>query len=64
MGIGADIGKTVSGSVERPRFFYLQEAEGTYIFRNALSLYTINESLLLRYASRRGVRENRNYYIN
>ncbi len=38
-------------------FFYLQEAEGVNIFRNALSLYTINESRLLRYASRRGLRK-------
>lgn len=37
-------------------FFYLQEAEGEKIFHNALSLYTINESRLLRYASRRGIR--------
>lgn len=37
-------------------FFYLQEAEGENIFRNALSLYSINESRLLRYASRRGIR--------
>ena len=38
-------------------FFYLQEAEGVNIFRNAMSLYTINESRLLRYASRRGIRK-------
>lgn len=38
-------------------FFYLQEAEGVNIFRNALSLYTINESRLLRYANRRGLRK-------
>lgn len=38
-------------------FFYLQEAEGFNIFRNAMSLYTINESRLLRYASRRGIRK-------
>ena len=38
-------------------FFYLQETEGVNIFRNALSLYTINESRLLRYASRRGLRK-------
>ena len=38
-------------------FFYLQEAESVNIFRNALSLYTINESRLLRYASRRGLRK-------
>ena len=40
-----------------PDFFYLQEAEGVNIFRNALSLYTINESRLLRYAGRRGIRK-------
>ena len=38
-------------------FFYLQEAEGENIFRNAMSLYAINESRLLRYASRRGIRK-------
>lgn len=38
-------------------FFYLQEAEGENIFQNALSLYSINESRLLRYASRRGIRK-------
>lgn len=38
-------------------FFYLQEAEGINILQNALSLYTINESRLLRYAGRRGIRE-------
>ena len=38
-------------------FFYLQEAEGFNIFRNAMSLYTINENRLLRYASRRGIRK-------
>ena len=38
-------------------FFYLQEAEGVNIFRNALSLYSINQSRLLRYASRRGIRK-------
>ncbi len=38
-------------------FFYLQESEGVNIFRNALSLYVINESRLLRYARRRGIRK-------
>ena len=38
-------------------FFYLQEAEGMNIFQNALSLYSINVSRLLRYASRRGIRK-------
>lgn len=40
-----------------PDFFYLQEAEGLNIFSNALSLYTINISRLLRYAGRRGIRK-------
>lgn len=38
-------------------FFYLQETEGINIIRNAFSLYNINESRLLRYAGRRGIRE-------
>lgn len=38
-------------------FFYLQDIEGTNIFQNALSLYVINESRLLRYANRRGIRK-------
>ncbi|MBO7067338.1 MAG: type IV toxin-antitoxin system AbiEi family antitoxin domain-containing protein [Bacteroidaceae bacterium] len=38
-------------------FFYMQEAEGTNIIRNALSLYTINENRLLRYAGRRGLKK-------
>lgn len=38
-------------------FFYLQESEGVNLFRNALSLYSINESRLLRYAGRRGIRK-------
>lgn len=45
-------------------FFYLQEAEGVNIFRNALSLYTINESRLLRYANRRGLRKEIETIIN
>lgn len=40
-----------------PDFSYLQDAEGVNIFRNALSLYSINESRLLRYANRRGIRK-------
>lgn len=38
-------------------FFYLQEAEGVNIFQNAFSLYSVNESRLLRYANRRGIRK-------
>lgn len=41
-----------------PDFSYLQGAESVNIFSNALSLYSINESRLLRYASRRGVRKD------
>ena len=47
-----------------PDFFYLQEAEGENIFRNALELYTINESRLLRYANRRGIKNEIETIIN
>lgn len=39
-----------------PDFFYLQGGEYFYIMENALSLYHINQSTLLRYASRRGIK--------
>ncbi len=38
-------------------FFYLQGGEYNYIMENAMSLFTINKSRLLRYASRRGVKK-------
>lgn len=38
-------------------FFYLQEGESRYIFETAFNLYNINQCRLLRYASRRGLRE-------
>ncbi len=38
-------------------FFYLQGSESQYIFENAFQLYTINTSKLLRYASRRGIKQ-------
>ena len=38
-------------------FFYLQDSEGVNIIRNAFELYAVNESRLLRYAGRRGIRE-------
>ena len=38
-------------------FFYLQDSEGDNILRNAYALYAVNQSRLLRYAARRGVRE-------
>ena len=44
-------------------FFYLQETEGVNIFQNALSLYSVNESRLLRYAGRRGIRQEINTII-
>ena len=45
-------------------FFYLQGSESNYIFENAFNLFTINETKLLRYASRRGIREEINSQIN
>ena len=41
-----------------PDFFYLQDGETYYIMEQAQSLYNINESKMLRYASRRGMRQN------
>jgi len=44
----------IVGDVE---FDFLQGAEITYFFENAIERYTINKRKLLRYASRRGRRE-------
>lgn len=41
-------------------FHYLQGAEYDYIWENAFSLYNINTSTLLRYAARRGVKDEFN----
>lgn len=38
-------------------FYYLQGGEYFYIMDNAQSLYHINQSTLLRYASRRGIKD-------
>lgn len=38
-------------------FFYLQGTESSHILDNAFNLYTINETKLLRYAGRRGIKE-------
>lgn len=38
-------------------FYYLQGAEYNHIWTNAFDTYTINSNSLLRYAARRGVRE-------
>lgn len=40
-----------------PDFFYLQGHELLYIIDNAFTLYTINTTKLLRYASRRGTKQ-------
>ena len=45
-------------------FYYLQGAEYDYIWDNARSLYNINRSTLLRYAARRGVREEFNKMLS
>lgn len=39
-------------------FFYLQDGETYYIMKQAQRLYNINQSKMLRYASRRGMRQN------
>ncbi len=45
-------------------FFYLQGQEYNYILENAFNFYHINESRLLRYASRRGIKEEMKQQIN
>lgn len=44
-------------------FYYLQGIEAYYILENARSLYQLNVPKLLRYASRRGVREKMQSYL-
>ena len=38
-------------------FHYLQDSETFYIMENARSLYSINVPRMLRYASRRGIKD-------
>ena len=45
-------------------FYYLQGAEYDYIWENSRTLYNINTSTLLRYAARRGVREEFNKMLS
>lgn len=45
-------------------FYYLQGDEAFYIMRNAMSLYSINIPRMLRYASRRGVKETMQTILN
>lgn len=47
-----------------PDFYYLHGDETFYIMENALSLYSINTPKMLRYASRRGIRETMQTILN
>lgn len=47
-----------------PDFYYLHGDESFYIMKNALSLYSINTPKMLRYASRRGIRETMETILN
>lgn len=47
-----------------PDFYYLHGDESFYIMENALSLYSINTPKMLRYASRRGIRETMKTILN
>ena len=44
-------------------FYYLQGVEASYIMDNARSLYQLNTPKMLRYASRRGIREKMQSYL-
>ena len=46
-----------------PDFYYLQGVEAAYIMDNARSLYQLNTPKMLRYASRRGIREEMQSYL-
>lgn len=45
-------------------FYYIQGIEVSYIMDNARSLYQLNVPKMLRYASRRGVRQKIQFYLN
>ena len=45
-------------------FYYLHGDESFFIMQNALSLYSINAPKMLRYASRRGIRETMKTIMN
>ena len=47
-----------------PDFYYLQGNEAFNIMQNARSLYSINTPKMLRYASRRGIRETMQTILN
>ena len=46
-----------------PDFYYLQGVEASYIMDNARSFYHLNTPKMLRYASRRGIREKMQSYL-
>lgn len=45
-------------------FYYVQGIEASYIIDNAQSLYQLNTPKMLRYASRRGIREKMQSYLS
>lgn len=47
-----------------PDFYYLQGNETPYIMEHARNLYNINEPKMLRYASRRGIRQKMTDLLN
>lgn len=46
-----------------PDFYYLQGIEASYIMDNVRSIYLLNTPKMLRYASRRGIREKMQSYL-
>lgn len=44
-------------------FYYIQGLEASYIFDNARSLYLLNSPKMLRYASRRGIKDIMQSYL-
>ena len=46
-----------------PDFYYIQGVEASYIIDNAQAIYQLNAPKMLRYASRRGIREKMQSYM-
>ena len=46
-----------------PDFYYVQGMEASYIIDNARTLYQLNTPKMLRYASRRGIREKMQFFL-
>lgn len=49
---------------DKDLFNFYQGIEKTHIFKNAYNKYTINNDRLFRYASRRGIKEEIEYFVN